>query len=175
MRSTDQMLARIAGEIEEKQQFIDGIVEDAEKDGRDLTSQEMELVTRSRDRLGELNEQAAADAGGRRDRGDVAGSGSPRSASSPRSTTRSRRRSSTAPPASTSTTTGRRRSATRTHGNGSSLYERAAAHQTTADNPGLLPTPVVAPVINFIDASRPITSFLGPQADPVEHVGRGRR
>ena len=58
MRATDQMLARISAEIEEKQKFIDGVVEDAEKAGRDLTSEEMELVTRSRDRQGELNEQA---------------------------------------------------------------------------------------------------------------------
>ena len=46
MRATDQMLARISAEIEEKQKFIDGVVEDAEKDGRDLSQQEMELVTR---------------------------------------------------------------------------------------------------------------------------------
>ena len=45
-------------------------------------------------------------------------------------------------------------------------YNRAAAHQTTADNPGLLPTPIVAPVVNFIDASRPLVSFLGPKQIP---------
>ena len=47
-----------AAEIEEKQKFIDGVVEDAEKDGRDLSAQEMEMVTRARDRQGELNKQA---------------------------------------------------------------------------------------------------------------------
>ena len=33
MSATDQMLARYVGEIEEQQQFIDGIVEAAEKAG----------------------------------------------------------------------------------------------------------------------------------------------
>src|SRR5262245_51211345 len=57
MNNTDQLVTRYAAEIEEKQQFIDGIVEAAEKDGRDLSAQEMELVTRSRDRMTELSPQ----------------------------------------------------------------------------------------------------------------------
>src|SRR5215831_13991929 len=57
MRPTDQMLARLAAESEEKQSFIDGVVEDAEKNGRDLTEQEMELATRARDRLAVLGGQ----------------------------------------------------------------------------------------------------------------------
>ena len=57
MRTTDQMLSRLAAEIEEKQTFIDGIVEDAEKEGRDLNQQEMEMATRARTRVGELQPQ----------------------------------------------------------------------------------------------------------------------
>ena len=55
------------------------------------------------------------------------------------------------------------------------LYNRAAAHQTTADNPGLLPTPIVQPVVNFIDVARPLDDMARPQADPVQHRGSGRR
>src|SRR5262252_8495889 len=54
-RQTDQMLARYVGEIEERQAFIDGLVEAAETDKRDLTEQELELVTRARDRIGTVN------------------------------------------------------------------------------------------------------------------------
>src|SRR5262245_47709086 len=57
MRTTDQILTRHVAEIEEKQVFMDGIVEAAEKDGRDLNAQEMELVTRARDRISDLNKQ----------------------------------------------------------------------------------------------------------------------
>jgi HK97 family phage major capsid protein len=43
---------------------------------------------------------------------------------------------------------------------------RAAAHQTTSNASGLVPTPIVAPVINFIDAARPVVSALGPRQLP---------
>lgn len=39
---------------------------------------------------------------------------------------------------------------------------RVAAHQTTADNTGIVPDPIVGPVVNFIDSSRPVVSFVGP-------------
>ena len=46
------------------------------------------------------------------------------------------------------------------------LYTRAAAHQKTSDNLGVVPDPIVGGVINFIDASRPAVNFLGPQNLP---------
>ena len=49
--ATDQMLARYVGEIEERQQFINGLVESAA--GEDLTDEKMELVTRAKDRVAE--------------------------------------------------------------------------------------------------------------------------
>jgi HK97 family phage major capsid protein len=38
---------------------------------------------------------------------------------------------------------------------------RAVDNQTTADTPGLLPTPIVGQVVNLIDASRPFVTSLG--------------
>ena len=49
------------------------------------------------------------------------------------------------------------------------LFERAAAHQKTSDNAGVVPTPVAGEVINFIDAARPIVSALGPQDLPSQN------
>lgn len=46
------------------------------------------------------------------------------------------------------------------------VFYRAAAHQKTADNLGIVPDPVVGSVINFIDAARPLVSVLGPQPLP---------
>ena len=45
-------------------------------------------------------------------------------------------------------------------------YHRAAAHQTTSDNPGLLPEQILGPVINFVDNSRPLTTAIGPRQLP---------
>jgi len=38
-----------------------------------------------------------------------------------------------------------------------------AANQITTDTPGLLPVPIVGPVLNTIDASRPLVTSLGPR------------
>lgn len=38
---------------------------------------------------------------------------------------------------------------------------RAVTNQTTADIPGILPTPIVGQVVNLIDANRPLISSLG--------------
>ena len=46
------------------------------------------------------------------------------------------------------------------------IFNRAAAHQTTADNPGLLPEQILGPVVNFIDNARPLVSALGPRQLP---------
>jgi HK97 family phage major capsid protein len=43
------------------------------------------------------------------------------------------------------------------------VFMRAAAHQTTGDNAGVIPEPVLGNVINFIDAARPLVSAIGPQ------------
>jgi hypothetical protein len=44
--ATDAILARYQGEIEEKATLLETIVEDAERAGRDLNPQEMELIGR---------------------------------------------------------------------------------------------------------------------------------
>src|SRR4029077_12418270 len=54
MGATDQMLARYVNEIEERQQFIDGIVEAAK--GKDLSDVQAELVRETRNRIERVNE-----------------------------------------------------------------------------------------------------------------------
>jgi len=41
------------------------------------------------------------------------------------------------------------------------VYSRAADHQRTSDSLGVIPDPIVGPVIDFIDAARPLVSMLG--------------
>jgi len=41
------------------------------------------------------------------------------------------------------------------------LQRAAVANQTTADTPGLLPEPIIGPVVNTIDASRPFVTSIG--------------
>ena len=49
------------------------------------------------------------------------------------------------------------------------VYNRVAAHQTTADNPGLLPENIVSPLVNFIERRPP---DLSPRIGPTD-LGSG--
>lgn len=44
--------------------------------------------------------------------------------------------------------------------------ERATAHQKTTDNPGLIPRPILGPVVNLIDASRPFVNSCSRRGLP---------
>ena len=50
--------------------------------------------------------------------------------------------------------------------------ERATAHQMTTDNPGLIPTPIVGPVLNFLLSSRPFISSIATKPLPAGKFDR---
>jgi HK97 family phage major capsid protein len=171
MPATDDMISRLAGEIEEQQTFQDKLLDEAQKAGRDLTDNEMELFTRSRDvmqqksvQLEPMLQTAQIAAQSREMLGEIS------------------LRSPAERPAEVEYRTagayildywkaslGAEEAVKRL-----TTYNRAAAHQTTADNPGLLPTPIVAPVVNFIDQARPLTTWLGPRNVPSNQWTRPR-
>jgi HK97 family phage major capsid protein len=167
------MLARLAGEVEDRQTFVDGLIEQAEKDGRDLSEQEMELVTRAKTRLGELDAQMEPLKEARR----ISGASRERVAEIARL---SAAENGDKPPGEIKYRSageyilerwraglGDRRAEERLE-----LYHRAAAHQTTADNSGLIPTPIIGPVVSFVDANRPLVSALGPRQLPGQNWSR---
>jgi len=161
-RKTDQMLARYVGEIEERQQFIDGMVEAAQEDGRDLNEQELELVTRARDRIGECNTMMQPLEEARR----IGAESSERIASIARFMQAEDSRPREVEYRSAGAYVLDRWRAGLGHEEASQrldVFHRAAAHQTTTDNPGLLPESILGPVVNFIDAARPVVSALGPR------------
>lgn len=45
-------------------------------------------------------------------------------------------------------------------------FQRAAAHNRTSDETGVIPDPIIGPVIDFIDAARPIVNLLGAREMP---------
>ena len=173
MRATDQMLARLSGEIAEKQNFIDGVVEAAEKEGRDLTSQEMELVTRARTRQGELNDQAKP----MQEAAEIALESARRISEIGKLMGDQKKPVGDVAyrtagewtvdyiAAVTGSTSAKERI---------EHYTRAAAHQTTADNPGLLPVQIVGDLINFVDQSRPLIGFFGARQMPSGSWSRPR-
>jgi HK97 family phage major capsid protein len=52
------------------------------------------------------------------------------------------------------------RSMTMRDAEATAAIERATAHQMTTDNPGLIPRPILGPVLNLLDGSRPVISSI---------------
>jgi len=173
-RATDTLLARLAGEVEERQTMMDGLVESAQREKRDLTEQEMELVTRARDRIQELEGQMGPLAEAR----EIASKSGDRLAQIARFI---QEREGEKPREVEYRSAGAyvmdRWQAGLGHQTAVQrldLYHRAAAHQTTGDNPGLIPEAILGPVINFVDASRPLVTVLGVRQLPAGSWQRPR-
>jgi hypothetical protein len=163
MSATDAMLARFQAELEEKRTLMDGLVEGAESSGRDMTAEETELYTRARDRMRvvasqmePLQEGARIAIESRSRTQELMGLYA--NARNPQAS------------ASVEYRTAGAYIADRYYAQlgdveaqqRQELYNRVAAHQTTADNPGLIPDNVVQPIVNFIEVARPLVGTLGP-------------
>jgi HK97 family phage major capsid protein len=171
MSATDVMLAELQGEAQQQNAFIDALVEGARKEERDLNSNERELMKRHRTALESINEQL----GEFRETARVANDSRERLAQI-QGDLRNRREVNDrgGPPVTVEYRSAGEYVIDRWQaGLGSeearerlNIYHRVAAHQTTADNLGVIPQPVVGSVLNFIDTSRPIVSALGPMSVP---------
>jgi hypothetical protein len=164
MSATDQMLARYMGEIQERRSLLENLSEQAATEGRDLTPQELELAVRAKDRMHELSEQMrpleeanriAEDSAER-----VAALGRLLEGRKPQSAIEYRSAGAYAIDLWRAGL-GNEEAAQRLK-----TFNRAAAHQTTGDNPGLLPESILGPVVSFVDESRPLVTALGPRQLP---------
>jgi len=150
-------------EIEERQQFIDSLVEAAA--GNDLSDEQLELVTRAKDRIAKVNELMGPLEESRR----ISAESSDRikklavyMADKPEAPGKVEYRSAGAYILEYwRAGLGVEESAHRLQ-----TFNRAAAHQTTSDNPGLLPEQILGPVVDFVDSARPVVSALGPRQLP---------
>src|SRR5215207_4204996 len=164
---SDAMIVRLEKEIEERSSFIEGVIANAQDGERDLTDNEKELTVQARGRIESLEDQLKH----LYDSRERTTSARQRAAQLQLEMTRLRNQVDTAPVEYRSTgsylidyiaaSTGSREAKERLE-----LYTRAAAHQKTSDNLGVVPDPIIGGVINFIDAARPAVGFLGPQNLP---------
>jgi HK97 family phage major capsid protein len=164
VNAQDAMIRRLDDESREKTTFANGIVERANATNRDLTEEERGLLAETRTRLVNIQEQMTE----------------LESINKTAYETQNRSRQVDAAIAEYKGTPNTGEVEYRTGGeyvldiwnahNGNrdaqnrlDMYYRAAAHQKTSDNLGIVPDPIVGPVINFIDAARPLVSILGPR------------
>ncbi|HEY3484321.1 MAG TPA: hypothetical protein VGK49_03005 [Ilumatobacteraceae bacterium] len=172
---SDAMLTRLEKEVEERNAFIESIIANAQDAERDLTDTENELMGDARKRIEVIDRQIATISESRgaamRARKNVE--------QSDRELDRLR--------AGADRGEVEYRSAgayivdTLAAHLGSAdarekleVFHRTAAHQTTADNAGLLPDPIVGPIVSFIDATRPLVMALGTQPITTSPFRRSR-
>jgi HK97 family phage major capsid protein len=165
MSQTDAMIARLESELEERNSFVDGLVGNAQEGGRDLDAKEMELIANARSRIGTLNDQLTPLR--ETSRITIESRNRARQINDEMQTARQNGR---APGGVEYRSAGQYVAdlyLARMGDDGAmsrqEVFHRAAAHQTTADNPGLLPEQIVGPLVNFVDTARPIVATLGPQ------------
>jgi hypothetical protein len=160
---SDAMLARLQAELEEKRIQMDGVVEAAQSEGRDLNDGELEFYNRCKDRMRVIEGQmtplreGARIALESRTRGEELAEAYTL-ARNPQALTKVEYRSAGAYVADVYYARLGDDDAMRRL----EIYNRVAAHQTTADNPGLLPEQIVQPVVDFVEVARPIIASVGP-------------
>lgn len=173
--ATDAMVARLEGELEERNSFVQGLVANAQDANRDLSTQEMELIKNARTRITALSEQLAP----LRETSKITIESRNRLREIDQEMTGQRRRQNVGE-IEYRTAGAYIADFVRAHlGNGEAMqriewFNRAAAHQTTADNPGLLPEKLLGTILGTLDTARPLVGAMGPQQLPTGSWSRPR-
>jgi HK97 family phage major capsid protein len=163
----DSMIVRIEKEQAEKSAFIESLIGTAGDQGRDLTANESQLIVDARSRIEELDLQLDTVSGSRKAIADARA----RASEVHRELSEDRRKVDRGEIEYRSTgaylvdayasAMGDRGARERLE-----IFERAAAHQKTSDNPGIVPDPIIGEVVNFVDGARPLVTALGVRPLP---------
>jgi HK97 family phage major capsid protein len=165
-QANDAMIRRLEKELEERNAAAQGIIANAQDGERDLNDAESETLQGLRTRMGQLQAQITE----LEETANAASNVSERMKQLDQAITVARRTGESTVEYRTAgdwaldswnASTGDRTAAERLD-----VFYRAAAHQKTPDNLGIVPDPIVGSVINFIDAARPMVTAIGPQPLP---------
>jgi len=173
----DAMLARLQAELEERRAFQDQLVESAQEAKRDLNEQEMALYTRAAERMTAIEQQLQP----LRDGARIAVESTRRTQELTEAFAAARNPANL-PSAIEYRSAGEyMRDHIRAYVSHDEdtvrrldVYHRAAAHQTTSDNPGLLPERLLGPILQNLDFARPLVSAIGVQQLPAGSWSRPR-
>lgn len=165
--ANDAMIRRLEKELEERNAFVQGLIANAQDGERDLNDTEKSSLVEARSRMGSIKDQIDELESTAKIASDIAARA--RQVDQAISTARSSYKAGPVEYRSAGqyvldlyrSALGQREATERLE-----LFERAADHQKTGDNPGVVPDPIIGNVINFIDAARPIVSNIGPMNLP---------
>jgi len=165
VQQSDAMIDRLERELQERSAFIQGTIGSAQDgNGRDLTDNEKELVMSAKTRVDQISDQLEMLRAASRATTDARH----RITELSHEMETLRRNVDTGPVEyrsagsyildTWSAAIGDRPARERLD-----MFLRTAAHQKTSDNLGIIPDPILGPVLNFIDSARPLVTFDGPQ------------
>jgi len=167
MPATDAMIARLESELEERNSAIEGLVAGAHDANRDLSTPEMEIIANARSRITALADQLTP----LRETSKLTIESRRRVTEIDQELQTARHRNGVGPVEYRSAGAyiadyvragiGVQEAEQRIE-----IYNRAAAHQTTGDNPGLLPEKLLGPILSDLDFARPLVGALGPAQLP---------
>lgn len=166
--ANDAMINRLQRELEERNAFAQGLIASAQDAERDLNDTEQQQLTEVRSRMGKLKDQLEQ----LNETVKIAQDIDVRSRQLDLAITTARRGGGQGPIEYRSAghylmDTWKSLAGDREARDRLDIFVRAASHQKTTDTLGIVPDPIVGDVVNFIDAVRPITAFIGPQ--PLTH------
>jgi HK97 family phage major capsid protein len=165
-QANDAMIRRLEKELEERSSAANAIIANAQDSERDLNDAEKETLGSLRTRMGELQ----TNLGELESTRDITEQVYARAKQVDQAISTARRVGSTEVEYRStgayladyiSAQTGSKSAMERLE-----VYTRAAAHQKTSDNLGVVPDPIIGPVLNFIDAARPMVGWLQPKDLP---------
>jgi HK97 family phage major capsid protein len=158
----DEFITRMQNELREKRTFVAEIVQRAQNANRDLDDSERDLIAETRGRMESIQKQLETV----QDVSRVTFETEQRARQIGDSISTMRR--GVERPAVEYRSAGeyaldlwRAQSGNREAMERLDVYQRAADHMRTTDEAGVIPDPIVGPIINFIDAARPIVNSLG--------------
>jgi HK97 family phage major capsid protein len=170
--ASDSMIRKLETELEQRESFAQGLIESAENRGGDLSEDDKKRLVETRERMEEIKDQLEHLESVHR----VAYETRHRAASVDEQITDQKRNTERGKIEYRSAgaytldmynaAMGKRDAKERLQ-----IFERQASdggvdHMTMTDSEGIIPDPVVQPVINFIDAARPLVSALGVRGLP---------
>ena len=157
----DIMLAKLRDERESKIKFVDELANTAAAESRDLSTNELEIITRSKDRVGEIDQQltvltreSTLDEESQRRLAQLAGAIGASDGPVQYRTAGEFLGDYLA----TIIGEGEKKTHARER---LQRYHRAASHVTTDNFTGVFPEAIVGPLINLINSSRPLVSAVG--------------
>ena len=160
--SGDEMIQRLETELREKETLIRGIFERANAGSRDINDEESEMVAETRNRMAKIKSQLEQVedvnriAYETRNRAREVDQAISTMKGKPLQGTVEYRSAGAYMLDMWNSSQGSREATERLD-----VYLRAADHQKTSDSLGVIPDPIVGPVIDWIDAARPLVSVLG--------------